>query len=234
MTNAPVRLYCALVVRKALEDTVLPSFRGSHPEIAVEEIFDPTTVLRERIEAGERPDVLVAVTGALAPILATGAVAEETQEPFVRSAIGVAVAEGAPRPDISTTEALVATLSGARSVAYSRAGASGIYFVELLDQLGIADLVNSRATVLPKGFTAEAVVDGRADLAVQQLSELSFVKGVDVVAPLPDEVQQYTDFTIALGADAAHRPEARTLATFLRGEIASQAYAADGLTMIAS
>jgi len=101
----------------------------------------------------------------------------------------------------------------ARSVAYSRTGASGIYFAGLLPRLGLAEAVNAKATIIPQGFTAEKLVSGEADIAVQQISELMVVPGIEVVGPLPDPVQEMTTFAAAIlrGATdrdgAAHHPE---------------------------
>src|SRR6185437_11142847 len=100
-----------------------------------------------------------------------------------------AVKAGAAHPDIATEAALGAALLGARSVAYSRLGASGIYFAQLIEQLGIASEVNARATIIPAGFTAEKLLTGEADLAVQQISELMQVGGIEVVGPIPHDLQ---------------------------------------------
>ncbi len=82
-----------------------------------------------------------------------------------------------------------ATLLAARSVAYSRIGASGILFAQLIERLGIASEINARATIIPSGFTAERLVSGEADLAVQQISELKLVAGIEVVGPIPHHLQ---------------------------------------------
>ena len=81
------------------------------------------------------------------------------------------------------------TLLGARSVAYSRIGASGIFFAQLIERMGIASEINARALIIPSGFTAERLVTGEADIAVQQLSELKQVAGIEVVGPMPRDLQ---------------------------------------------
>jgi molybdate transport system substrate-binding protein len=225
--TAPVSLWCSLVVRGPLESSVLSAFTA-RDGAAVDVDFDPTTVLLERLAGGDRPAVIVSTTASLnaldAGILAPGSIS-----PLVRTGIGVGVAAGAAQPPIGTVAELAAALHSARSVAYSQAGQSGIYFASLITQLGIADEVNARATILPKGFTGFAVTDGRADLAIQQVSELRFVPGIDVVGSLPDEVQLYTDFSVAIAAPAAESASARSLHAFLTGDVANAAYTADGL-----
>ncbi|WP_338106266.1 class II aldolase/adducin family protein [Streptomyces alboflavus] len=224
----PVALFSALAIKKALDDTVLEAFAGT-TGIDVEGVYEPTNVLLDQIAGGARPDVMVGVTGGLERLAASGVLDQASLRPLARVGIGVAVPPGAPAVDVSSTQALVRALTSARSVAYSRTGASGVAFAALLDRLGIAAEVNSRATVVDKGFTALAVTDGRADLAVQQLSELRFVPDARVVGPLPEEVQHYTDLSIALGAHARQRPEAAALLRHLTAAPARAAYRAAGL-----
>ena len=114
---------------------------------------------------------------------------------IARSGIGVAVKAGAPKPDISTPQALKAALLAAKSVAYTdpkSGGASGIHFVKVLADLGIADAVNARAKLGQGGLTGEFIVKGEADMAVQQRPELKSVSGIDIVGPLPDALQSIT------------------------------------------
>ena len=226
----PIILASTLAVRTALDSGVLRAFEGAFG-IAVAAEFEPTTVFVSRINAGYQPDVVIATTSAIEALAAAGHVVSTSVTPLVRSGIGLGVLHGSPHPDVSTVEALITTLLNARSVAYSREGQSGIHFSHLLKELGIADQVNATATVLEKGFTGVALVDERADLAVQQVSELRFVMGVEVVGTLPAPVQLYTEFSIALGTAANNEPEAQQLLTFLTGGLARTAYTNSGLTM---
>ena len=107
---------------------------------------------------------------------------------LARSYVGIAVKAGAAHPDIATEAALRAALLAARSVAYSRLGASGILFAQLIERLGIAPDINARAVIIPQGFTAERLVTGEADLAVQQISELKQIAGIEVVGVDPARV----------------------------------------------
>lgn len=223
-----VSLFSALAVKKALDDVLLETFTWEH-EIGVDVTYDPTSVLLMRIEAGARPDVVIALTDSFAELAATGAVDLSTRTAIAKTSVGIAVAPDREAPDISTVDDLRVALTSARSVAYSRTGASGIYFAKLIEDLGVADQVNSRATVVEKGFTALAVTDGRADLAVQQMSELKFVPGARIVGPLPDAVQRYSELSVATGPSA--KPEAVALSRFLTGPEAIAAYRDAGLTV---
>jgi len=115
------------------------------------------------------------------------------------------VARGAPRPDLSTADTFRQVLPDARSAALSHGGASGSYFAGLIEQLGIAETIRAKATVIPAGFTAEKLVSGEADLAIQQVSELMVVDGIDIVGPFPAEVQATMRFAAATAAGSPAR-----------------------------
>lgn len=219
-----VSVFSGLATQTAMETEIFPAFT-ERTGVPVDAVFDPTTELQRRIEGGERPDLTVVADSSIPDLAATGAVVAAGAVPLVTTGIGLAVPPGAPHPDIGDVDALVAALLAARSVAYSRAGQSGIYFRRLIAELGIAEQVEARATVLPKGFTATALVDGRADLAVQQLSELATVPEAEIVGPLPDAVQHTTTFCAVLGAEAQERAEVLALLRFLRADLAREAYA---------
>jgi molybdate transport system substrate-binding protein len=142
----------------------------------------------ERLRGGEGADVVILTKEALDDLASKGRVVAETCVDLARSFVGIAVKAGAGHPDIATEAALRAALLGGR-VAYSRIGASGIFFAQLIERMGIAAEVNARARIIPSGFTAERLLAGDADLAVQQLSELKQVAGVEVVGPIPRQLQ---------------------------------------------
>jgi len=169
--------------------------------------FAPTVALLERLRAGEAADVAILTAQGIDDLIAEGRIRAGSRTDIARSFVGLAVKAGAPKPDIATVPALKVALLAARSVAYSRIGASGIYFAGLLDRLGIAAEVNARATIAAAGFTAERLVSGEADLAVQQISELMVVPGIEVVGPLPAEVQTVAMFAAGL-LTASGQPQA--------------------------
>lgn len=222
-----VSLFSTLAVQAALEQRLLREFT-EETGIGVQPDFDPTSVLLERIHSGEVPDVLIAVTDDIRQLSAQGTVDGRARLPVARTGIGLAVRARTPRPLIATVDDLVRTLLDARSVAYSRTGASGIYFAQLLGRLGIAEAVNARATIVQKGFAAATLLDGRADLAVQ-VSELMTVPGVDVVGPFPADAAHDTEFSIAPSTTAAEWSPASELVCFLGSERARTAYGAFGL-----
>jgi molybdate transport system substrate-binding protein len=157
--------------------------------------FAPTLALLDRLRRGEGADVVILTKQALDDLAAQEAVAAGSCVDLARSYVGIAVRAGAAHPDIATESALRATLLGARAVAYSRLGASGIFFAQLIERMGIASEINARACIVPQGFTAERLVTGEAELAVQQLSELKQVKGIEVVGPIPLDLQSPAVFS---------------------------------------
>lgn len=153
--------------------------------VRIDADFAPTLALLERLRAGEAADLVILTREGLIEMTGEGRVAPESVVDLARSYVGVAVKAGAAHPDIASETALRATLLGARAVAYSRLGASGILFAQLIARLGIAEAINARAVIIPAGFTAERLVSGEADLAIQQISELKQIDGIEIVGPIP-------------------------------------------------
>jgi molybdate transport system substrate-binding protein len=137
-----------------------------------------------------------------------------------RSGVGLAVRSGAPKPRIDSLENFKRAITGTASVAHSRVGASGLYFAQLIGELGIQP---KKVVVVDKGPVALAVARGEAELGVQQLCELAPVKGIDIVGPFPDEVQVYTTFSAAIPSTSRYAAAARALIGFLRSNKAREA-----------
>ena len=195
----------------------------------IEADFAPTLALLDRLRRGEAGDVLILTQEGLAGLVAKGEVVAESRVDLARSFVGFAVKAGAVRPDIATKEALRSALLGARSVAYSRLGASGIFFAQLIADMGIASEVNARATIVPQGFTAERLVSGEADLAVQQISELKQVTGVDIVGPIPLHLQDPAVFSAGRLAESKKIEQSERLLKFLASKEIAPALRASGL-----
>ncbi len=181
-----VRVFSTLALTGAVRN--LADRFESDTQVRIDADFAPTIGLLERLRAGEMADVLILTREALADLAANGTVAADSCVDLARSYVGIAVKAGARHPDISTEAALRTALLGARCVAYSRIGASGIFFAKLIEQMGLAAEINARA-MITSGFTAERLVSDEADIAVQQLSELKLVPGIELVGPLPLHLQ---------------------------------------------
>ena len=160
-----VRMLSTLALKGAMRD--LTSQFESESGIRIDADFAPTLGLLERLRNGEGADIVILTKEALDDLATKGSVAADSCVDLARSFVGIAVKAGAAHPDIATEPALRATLLGARCVAYSRLGASGIFFAQLIAQMGIAAEIDARALIIPTGFTAERLVTGEADIAVQ-------------------------------------------------------------------
>jgi molybdate transport system substrate-binding protein len=195
----------------------------------IDAAFAPTLALLDRLRAGEAADVVILTREGLDEVTREGRVAAESCVDLARSFVGVAVKAGARHPDISSEASLRATLLAARAVAYSRLGASGILFAGLIEQLGIASEINARAVIIPQGFTAERVVSGEADLAIQQISELKQVADIEVVGPIPRALQTPAVFSAGRMRASQKDGEADRLLRYLASSEAAPALRESGL-----
>jgi molybdate transport system substrate-binding protein len=184
----------------------------------LELVLQPSGALGKRIGGGESGDVIVSTTAGVEALDKSGKLAPGTTRVLASSGMGVAVLKGAPKPDISTTEAFRKTLLAAKSVAYSDpagGGASGAAFAKILKDLGIAEAVNAKAK-LGRGIpNAEFIVKGESDIAIQQIPELMTVSGVDIVGPFPPALQSVTGFATAVLSSSANPAPAKALVEFL-------------------
>ena len=224
MTTPPIRVLSTLGVLGVVRDLLpLAEAAGFRPEIR----FDPTARLVAAIEAGERADIAILTAEGIEAQAAAGVLDGATRVDLCRSSVGVAVKAGTPHPDIATPEAFRAALVAAPTLAYSRAGASGIFFAGLIERLGIAAEVNAKATVIPQGFTAELAARGEVALAIQQVSELMAIPGVEIVGPVPEAINTRAVFTAALFAGTDAR--AAALLRWLAAALTPEALRAGGL-----
>jgi len=187
-----------------------------------------------RMARGEPVDVLIMVGYALDALIEQGKVGADGRRDLVRSPIGIAVRAGAPKPDIGTVDALRRTLIAAKSIAYSDS-ASGVYVeTELFARLGIADQVKGKSRMIPAEPVGEVVARGDAEIGFQQISELKAVHGIDLVGPLPDEVQKITVFSAGIAVAAQEPAAGKALIGFLASPSAAPVLIKTGLDPIAA
>ncbi|MBI3047400.1 MAG: substrate-binding domain-containing protein [Acidobacteria bacterium] len=182
-----------------------------------------------RLARGEPADVVILARPALDDLMAQGKVVPGTAVDLVRSLIGMVVRAGAPKPDISSVDALKRTLLDARSIAFS-ASASGVYLsTELFPRLGIADQIRGKSRRIESERVAAVVARGEAEIGFQQVSELLPVPGADYVGPLPEGAQQVTIFSAGIAAGARAPDAARALIRFLSSPAAYPVIRKSGL-----
>jgi molybdate transport system substrate-binding protein len=187
-----------------------------------------------RLERGEPADVLILVGYALGDLAKKGKVVAGTSVDLVTSPIGIAVKAGAPKPDISSADAVKRALLAAKSVAYSDS-ASGVYVsTEMFDKLGITDAMKDKAKKIPATPVGEIVAKGEAEIGFQQIAELRPVAGIDIVGPLPDGLQKITVFSAGIATGSKEPDAGKALIKFLSSPAARDAIIKSGMEPVAA
>lgn len=190
---------------------------------------DTKDAVPQRLARAEPIDVVIVVGYALDGLATQGKVIPDSRTELARSGIGVVVKGGAPKPDISSADALRQALLNAKSVAYSDS-ASGVYIQnEMFKRLGIQDQMKGKARMVPAEPVGAVVARGEAEIGFQQISELKPIPGITLVGPLPTELQKYTVFSAGI-VTASKQPEAaRALIRFLASPEAAPTVTESGM-----
>jgi molybdate transport system substrate-binding protein len=185
-----------------------------------------------RLERGEAADVVIMVGYALGDLVSQGKVVADSRVDLVKSLIGICVKAGAPKPDISSPEALKRALLAAKSIAYSDS-ASGVYIsTEMFRRLGVSDEMKDKARKIPAEPVAGVVARGEAEIGFQQFSEMLPIPGIDIVGPLPPELQKVTLFSAGIASVSKEPDAGKALIKFLASPAARDAIVKSGLEPI--
>ena len=176
--------------------------------------------IKQRIDAGEIFDAAFVVPTLLDHLQKEGKIIPDTRTNFLRVPIGVAVRAGAARPDISSVDAFRRMLLDANSIAYLKHGISGPYLEGLFERFGIASKMQAKAKRPETDIVGELVARGEAEVGVTAIATLKATFGVDIVGPLPSEIQSYVSFGAAVGTSAVVPDIARSLIKFVTGPTA--------------
>jgi molybdate transport system substrate-binding protein len=224
---AELKVFATNAVRSML-GALVPLFeQTSRCKVAIG--YSTTAQTLDLIRGGERGDVVIATAVGLDELVTLGKVIAGSRARLASSSIGVAVRQGAPKPDIGSVDAFKRVLLDAKAVAYTSSGLSGIYFAGLIERLGIAEQVKAKARIRPGGLVAEVVVAGEADLAVQMVSELLSVPGAQFVGPLPAEINQTSVIEAGIFTGTRESGAARSLIQHLTTPAAAGVITASGL-----
>jgi molybdate transport system substrate-binding protein len=224
---------CAGACREILNE--LGAAYAARYRVPVRAEFATSAAIGARIGRGEIFDLVITTQAVIAELERANEVIAVTA--LARSRIGVAVAAGRPKPDIGSVAAFVAALRGARSIACADPALrtpSGLFLAGLFERLGLATELKPRLRLIGAVAGApvvvcEAVARGEAELGLQQISEIVAVSGVDLVGPLPTEIQETTEFSVALAVRAPQPALARKFAAFLISATAKKVIAAHGM-----
>jgi molybdate transport system substrate-binding protein len=230
---AELKIMGALGTRAVLEDLGPKFERASGHKLVI--IFDGVTAIVKRVQAGETADVVMISRQGIDGFVKDGKVAASNVTVFARAGTGVAIRKGAPKPDISSSEALKRALLSAKSISCpdpKLGGATGIHFEKVLDRLGIRDEVRAK-TVFPNppggAAIARIVASGEAEIGVHLIQELLEDTGIEIVGPLPGDLQNIIVMAAAIMANAKDVPAAKALVDFLRAPAAATVIRAKGM-----
>jgi molybdate transport system substrate-binding protein len=187
-----------------------------------------------RIARGEPVDVVIMVGDALEQLIKDGKVVASSRTDLARAVIAAAVRAGAPKPDVSSVEAFKRALANAKSIAYSDS-ASGVYIEKVLyPLLGISEEIKAKSKMIPAEPVGEVVARGDAELGFQQLSELVPVHGIDIVGPIPAEIQKVTVFSAGMATGAKETEAGAALIKFLSAPAAAEVIRKTGMEPMGS
>lgn len=228
--GAEIKVYSTIGVKSALEEL------GSKFEQATGNKLNITWGLisgfTKKAQEGDVPDVLVVSRASIDSLIKDGKIASGSDATLAKSVFAIAVKHGAPKPDISSPEALKRALLAARAVGYSdpaAGGASGVHFAKVLERLGIAPEIKAKSKFPPPaGFVGTLLVSGAIDIAVQSKPELSSTENVEIVGPLPGDLGATTVFAAGVGASSSNSETGRALVKFLTSPEAQTAFSAHG------
>lgn len=207
---------------------LMPQFERAN-DCTVAMHFEPGQILQREIKAGKHFDLGVMGKAAMDQLAQDGYVIAGSVQVLTRNGIGVGVLKGAPKPDMSSVESFKRALLNAKSVAYTSEGASGIYFAGLIEKLGIAEAIKAKARTQPGGLVADLVVNGSAEIAVQQIPEILAVAGADYAGPIPADVQSISVNAAGVFVKSPQPALAQKLLDYLRSAEAARVFRARGL-----
>jgi molybdate transport system substrate-binding protein len=232
---AELTIYSTIGVRSAAEELFQDFEKASGHKLAItlNMTWGTAPMLVKRIEDGEIADVLILSRAGIDQLSKQGKITPGSDVTLAGSGVAIAVKAGAPKPDISSPEALKTTLLSCKSIAYSEpsaGGASGVYFAKLLERMGIAEAMKPKTKYPPAGgFSAALLMTGEAELAVQQKPELLHVAGTEIVGFLPGDLNMVTQFAAGTMASSKNAAAAKALIDFLCTAEAKTAFRAKGL-----
>lgn len=228
----------------AARSAALKVLSGNGPRAAVRELceqfaqatgtgvdvrFEVNADVIRKAEAGDAFDVAVGNPPTIERLIQSGKAVAGSRVDFGRSGLAMAVKSGVPKPDIATVDSFKRTLLRANAVAFPAEGASGIYFVGLVDRLGIKAEMQGRLKPMKAEDCVEVVARGEADMVVVVATRITGVAGVEIVGPLPRELQTEIGFAAGLSASTKHPDAARALIRFLSAPTAAATLKKNGV-----
>jgi molybdate transport system substrate-binding protein len=226
---AELKLLSSLAMRSVMDDLGPKFERATGHKVII--TFGNLGAIVKRVEGGESADVVIVPRQGIDRLVKDGKAAADKVTALARTGFSVAVRKGGPKPDISSPEALKRTLLVAKSITYANPAttAAGAHVANVLDRLGIASEVKSK-TVFPKtGPVGVLVANGEAEIAVHHNIQLIGVSGIEIIGPLPDDLQKFDIFATAIMAGTTNAEASKALVDFLRAPEAAAVIRAKGM-----
>ena len=229
MANAAeIKVLCSNGIKAVVEDLVPQFERATKHKLVV--TYGLAAALARQIEAGEPFDVAILTPQTMENAIKGGKIAAETRTTIARVGLAIAIRSGARKTDISTTDDFKSALLNARSIVYAKEGASGVAFTALIQRLGMTDALKSKSKATATGEeVSESVVRGESEFGVLPVSEILPVKGIEVMAPFPPNVQTYIVMVAGASSGAKEGAAAREVIKFLTSPAALPVIKAKGM-----
>jgi molybdate transport system substrate-binding protein len=213
---------------KEICSELIPEFEKASGHKVVQ-TWAGTVDIKKKMAAGEAYDLVIVAAPEVDAFIQQGKMTAGSQVDLLKSGVGIAVRAGAPRPDVSSGEALKKALLAAKSIGHST-GPSGVYLTKLFERLGIADQIKSKVKVTTPGTRVGTLVaKGDAEIGFQQISELMHELGIDYIGPLPADVQNTTVFSSGIPTTATQPDAAKALVQFIKAPAAAPVIKKNGM-----
>jgi molybdate transport system substrate-binding protein len=227
---AEIKVFSTIGVKGVLEELIPQFEKASGHKLNV--TWSTAALLTKRVQDGDVADALILVSGNIDVLTKDGKIAPGSATALPKSIFAFGVKKGAPKPDISTVDALKKTLLAAKGISYANpalGGASGIYMAKQIERMGITEQLKAKTVYPPgSGFPASFLISGEADIAISTKPELLTVPGVDVVGPFPDDMAFTVAFAGGVHSATTEPAGAKALLKFLTSPEAAAKFTAQG------
>lgn len=227
---AEIRVFSTVGIKNVLEELIPKFEKSSGHKLNV--TWSTAALLTKRVQSGEQADALILIKSNVETLLKEGKIVPGTETLFGQSVFAIGVKTGAPKPDISSPEALKQSLLAAKGISYSdpaSGGASGVYIAKQIERMGITEQIKGKTKHPPSGgLSGTLLVSGEADIAINSKPELLSVPGVEVVGPLPGDMAFTVIYAAGVQTGATQTDAAKSFVNYLKAPEAQAVFKSKG------